>query len=346
MSRSTATPAELVNLNAGFNPGTWVAGDTINDSTPDYRPPEGRTWTVVWSGVFVTSNSIALSLDRSTAEPAGTLSALTQAFSSDSTTTLEALRDQIRALSGVLWCTSSGGASSPRLDIAFEEGRYGVVTGGTVTGGASQATATITETTPGASMDGVTVAAVDIHLQQGLATLTHEDVVYTAQRRYEGTTGNSITIIKVDPGAPSSPLSISVSDLEITINLETNGSSTLISTAQDIVDAVANDASASNLITATTSTGATVQGALSASNTLGDGSAAADRTCDYRIWAFLQNLWRWAVIQGSTVSSLASQETMRVNVANHFRLYAEITAVSGAGATVAARISPLEGGSA
>lgn len=342
MSMITATPAELIQLNAGFNPDGWSApGGGITSSAADYRPPEGRTWTIVWGASFVAANTISLTLDASTGRPGETMETLTQAFTSDSDTTLEALRDQLAAKSYVLWTTFTVG-STPTLKVGFKEGYSAQVTGGTVTGGASQPPVTLTETTPGASVSGALVAAVGVEVVQGLATLTHEDVVYTARRRFEGTAGNSITIVKVVSGL-STPLSVSVAGLTITINLETDGGGTAVTTASQLVAAVANDADAMNLISVSTSVGATVQGALSASNTLGDGTAAADRTADVTLWGFLQNEWVWHTIRDAGRSSLGNNEVYRLAVGNIDRLYAEVTTVSGAGTTVNVKVGLLTG---
>lgn len=339
MSSTALTPVEIVQLNAGYNPGTWVAGDTISSITTDVRPPAGRTWTVSWSAVFVTGNTVSLSLDRSTGATGVTVSALTQAFTASSTATLEALRDQIRALTGVLWCTSENGSSNPTLRIAFDEGRYGYVTGGTVTGGASQPTPTLSQTTPGSSMDGALVGAVQIHKLANLASLSDDDVTYTARRRYEGTAGNAITIIKVVAGL-NTPLSISIAGLEITINLATDGAGAVTTTATLLEAACKNDEEVMNLISVTANVGATVQTAL-ASTALASGVA---RTYNYRLWAFLHERWTWDVVSGGTGTSQSDSLVMKVNVGHIDRLYCEITSVSGADATVSARIAPLTGG--
>lgn len=339
MSSIALTPVEIVQLNAGYNPITWVAGDTITSSTLDTRPPAGRIWSVDWSAVFVTGNTISLTLDRSTGATGVSVSELTQAFSASSTATLEALRDQIRALAGVLWCTSEGGSSAPSLTIAFDEGRYGQVTGGTVTGGASQPTATLTENTPGASMDGGLVAAVGIHLTQELATYTDDDVTYTARRRYEGTDGNGITLVKVIAGT-NTPLSISVSALEITMNIATDGGGSATTTAAQLVAALKNDPDAMNLISVSGSAG-TVQTAL-ASTPLAGGT---DRTYAYRLWGFLHERWTWEVLSGGVATGQTDSLVLKVNVGHLARLYCEITAVSSTGASVTTRIAVLGGGS-
>lgn len=341
MSSTALTPVEIVQLNAGYNPITWVAGDTITSSTLDTRPPAGRIWSVDWSAVFVTGNTIALTLDRSTGATGVSVSELTQAFSASSTATLEALRDQIRALAGVLWCTSEGGSSAPSLTIAFDEGRYGQVTGGTVTGGASQPTATLTENTPGASMDGGLVAAVGIHLTQALATVTDgDDMTYTARRRYEGTDGNSITVEKVEAGT-NTPLSISVSGLAITVNLATDGGGTATTTGTQLLAAMQNDPEVMNLISVSSSSPSTVQTALATLNL----ASGTDRTYAYRIWGFLHERWTWEILSGGVATGQTDSLVFKINVGHLARLYCEITAVSGAGASVTTRIAVLGGGS-
>lgn len=71
-----------------------------------------------------------------------------------------------------------------------------------------------------------------------------------------GTDGNDIDFEMLDPGGPSSPLSVTVTgtydgaDRKISISLETDGGSAIISTAQDVADAINADADAKRLVLA------------------------------------------------------------------------------------------------
>jgi hypothetical protein len=62
-----------------------------------------------------------------------------------------------------------------------------------------------------------------------------------------GTPGNSVRVRIVVSGA-STPLSVTASGNDITINSATNGSSQAISTAQQVVDAINNSLTASPLV--------------------------------------------------------------------------------------------------
>lgn len=71
-----------------------------------------------------------------------------------------------------------------------------------------------------------------------------------------GTDGNDIDIEFLDPGSPSSALSVSVTgsydgaDRVVSVSLETDGGSAIISTAQEVAEAINADADAKRLVTA------------------------------------------------------------------------------------------------
>jgi hypothetical protein len=71
-----------------------------------------------------------------------------------------------------------------------------------------------------------------------------------------GTDGNDIDIEFLDPAVPSSALSVSVTgtydaaDRKISVSLETDGGSSIISTAQEVAEAINADADAKRLVTA------------------------------------------------------------------------------------------------
>ena len=64
--------------------------------------------------------------------------------------------------------------------------------------------------------------------------------------------GNQVTMQFVNPGAPSSPLSVSVSGLTITVSLATDGAGALTSTAAEVVAALNANPAASAILSAAT----------------------------------------------------------------------------------------------
>lgn len=79
-----------------------------------------------------------------------------------------------------------------------------------------------------------------------------------------GTTGNAISVQFVDPGAVSQALSVAVSGNAITVNLATDVSGVITSTAADVLAAINGDGEAGALVTATHTTGSDGTGAVSA----------------------------------------------------------------------------------
>ncbi len=95
------------------------------------------------------------------------------------------------------------------------------------------------------------------------ASLVIQDITYQAK----AIEGETISISYVDPGSPSQTLSVLVVGQVITVNLATDGSSVITSTADDIKALIDADTDASALITATvTGTGTNVQAAVSEIN--------------------------------------------------------------------------------
>ena len=98
--------------------------------------------------------------------------------------------------------------------------------------------------------------------QGTFASLVVQDLTYTSL--VDGTYGNSITIRYLNPGVPSSALSVSVSGTAITVSLATNGGGALTSTANSILGAI-NGSDASELVSvAVTGVGTNVQTAAAA----------------------------------------------------------------------------------
>ena len=77
-------------------------------------------------------------------------------------------------------------------------------------------------------------------------TGTNNDLKYTA--REAGVGGNSITVRYVDPAGNNAALSVTVAGTAITVNLATNGSGTITSTAAQVAAAIAAKQQASVLV--------------------------------------------------------------------------------------------------
>lgn len=90
----------------------------------------------------------------------------------------------------------------------------------------------------------------------------NSDFRLTANQPY--TPGNSITCVLVDPSAASSPLAVSVSGSAITVSLATNSSSTIVSTANEVIAAINADPDANDLVTASLASGSTGAGVVEA----------------------------------------------------------------------------------
>jgi len=96
-------------------------------------------------------------------------------------------------------------------------------------------------------------------------TGTNNDLKFTAydSKTWYGTLGNAITIAYVNAGA-SKPLAITVSGSAISVQLATNGSSVITSTANDILAAINADATTSKMVVATLAAGNTGAGVVTA----------------------------------------------------------------------------------
>lgn len=117
-----------------------TAEQAVTADDPVYVRYAGRNQvqTVVFSADVVTGNSIALTVN-------GT--ALTQAFTTDNATTLAALAVQIAAVAALPTAVSDG--THTITVTASTHGVPVVITGGLVTGGASQPTIAVTQTVVG-----------------------------------------------------------------------------------------------------------------------------------------------------------------------------------------------------
>jgi len=142
------------------------------------------------------------------------------------------------------------------------------------------------------------VAGVKSSLTIGPGVNPNSSVLWTAV--VEGTPGDFITVEYVDPGTPNSPLSITRDGAAIVVSLRTNAAATIITTAQDIVDAATDEEDVSEIITAEIPTGDTGLGVVDpiAATNLSGGIDASDelivcqniKVITHRICALLQKL--------------------------------------------------------
>ena len=98
------------------------------------------------------------------------------------------------------------------------------------------------------------------------ATLTtaigpNADLVFTAGD--SGVDGNAISITYVDPAAPNSPLSVSVTGTDISVSLATDATGGPVSTASEVMAAINADPAASTLVTVTLAGGSDGSGVVS-----------------------------------------------------------------------------------
>jgi len=108
-------------------------------------------------------------------------------------------------------------------------------------------------------------------------TGTDNSVKYTAVTA--GQAGNNITVEYVDPVAALSPLSVTVVGTVITISLETNAGSAIISTADEIITLITGDVDASALVIPTNvGLGTGVVTAIAATNLTGGNGGTSDLT--------------------------------------------------------------------
>ena len=104
-------------------------------------------------------------------------------------------------------------------------------------------------------------AAVAATLTTNL-TGTHNDLTFT--RAPAGRLGNDITVRYVKPGTPNASLAGGVSCRDITVNLATNGSAAITSTATQVRTALAANAAAAALVSVAHSAGNDGNGVVTA----------------------------------------------------------------------------------
>ena len=106
--------------------------------------------------------------------------------------------------------------------------------------------------TPGASPAGFATPATCTGTAVQNAAVVLNTWKYGEDTNDPTQNGNQVTMQFVNPGAPSSPLSVSVSGLAITVSLATDGTGALTSTAAQVVAALNADPSASAILWAAT----------------------------------------------------------------------------------------------
>lgn len=134
-------------------------------------------------------------------------------------------------------------------------------------------------TSPGGSASGITIPTVMVSQDDGTliktslpATGTLIPAVPNASRvgidslawGHEG--GNDLTVASLDPGVANSPLSVDVDGNDITVNLGTDSSGALASTAAQVVAAINADSAASDLVFAYTYRGSIGDGVVPATS--------------------------------------------------------------------------------
>lgn len=87
---------------------------------------------------------------------------------------------------------------------------------------------------------------------QALFGDSDQNRLYVTTHAYGSEGGNEVTVELDDPGAAHSPLTVSVAGDAITVSLATDASGAVVSTADQVVDAINAHAAASSLVTAAT----------------------------------------------------------------------------------------------
>ncbi len=104
-------------------------------------------------------------------------------------------------------------------------------------------------------------------LAQAQFGTTTAGMFYVSSKAYGSEGGNDVSIALVKPDTAAAPLSVAVNGKDVVVNLATNASGAISSTARQVVDALNADAAASALLTASlyrTGTGTGVVAAASA----------------------------------------------------------------------------------
>ena len=119
-----------------------------------------------------------------------------------------------------------------------------------------------------AAAEGAGTGVVDAVAATPLAGAIDAGTLNVSDVRSEGTAG-TISVVYADPGANNAPLGVSVAtagdDTTITVNLATDGTGAITSTLDDIAAALAADATASTLVSASvTGDGTNVAAAVAA----------------------------------------------------------------------------------
>lgn len=96
-----------------------------------------------------------------------------------------------------------------------------------------------------AAFDGAEQAGNNATLTTAL-TGNNNDILFTARK--SGVSGNIIQIQYFNPATPSQPLSVTLTGSLIKVNLATNASSQITTTASEILTAIANSTQAKSLV--------------------------------------------------------------------------------------------------
>ncbi|MDY6852433.1 MAG: hypothetical protein SV487_10235, partial [Thermodesulfobacteriota bacterium] len=98
-----------------------------------------------------------------------------------------------------------------------------------------------------------------------------------------GTAGNAVQIRYVDPGAAAQPLAVAVAGNQITVSLETDGAGNIISTAQEVIDAVNTDVAAGALVTGYPAPGNSANGLVADTGGFLNLSGGLDGAAQFRV---------------------------------------------------------------
>lgn len=233
----------------------------------------------------------------------------------------------ILAQSGVVGCYERSDGFG--VTILFESGNEALVTLTTMPEGAE--TVDVTE---GVEVSSCLWADVLMTFTGDRSELAVQDITYYASGAYRGTAGNSLQVAYVESGT-STPLSVSWSSPTLTVNLETDGGGSAVSTAAEVLAAVrSSEAAMTAFSVALTGNAATVQ-AAAAATPLASGTAA---TYQFRAWRMPSGSNEWVlgtlnqaidlVFSTGLSSGIRESYLAPVNVADTERIYIEVAAVS------------------
>lgn len=111
------------------------------------------------------------------------------------------------------------------------------------------------------------------------------ELLFTAQDvpLYSGANGNALRVEYVDPGAAAQPLTVTVAGNDITVSLATDGAGNIISTAQDVMNAVNADPTAQAMVTAELAPGSSGTGLVADTGGLTNLTGGVTGAAEFRV---------------------------------------------------------------